>query len=75
MKSDIEFYIVQKVMEFRDKLDITQEEIADHLKVSQSFIHKIENPKFNNAYNFDHINAIAKLFKCSLWELIPKYPL
>lgn len=48
---------------------------ADCLNVSHTFILEIEKASTDTAYNLDHLNEIAKILKCSLWDLIPKDPL
>lgn len=75
MKSAVEWYIVQKVKERRKKLKMSQQYLADCLNVSQSFIRDIENPSHSAAYNIDHLNEIAKIFKCSMRNFIPEQPL
>lgn len=75
MKSAVEWYIVQKVKEQRKKLKMSQQYLADCLNVSQSFIRDIEKPTHSAAYNIDHLNAIAKVFGCSMRDLVPEHPL
>lgn len=75
MKSKIELYTIEKVKEIRTSKDWSVRYFADCLGVSHSFIQKIEDPDTITAYNLDHLNAIAKLFECSLWDIIPKKPL
>lgn len=74
MRSEIEKYIIQEVKNRRTAKKWSQKYLADCLNVSQSFIYKIESPKFNKCYNIEHINELAKIFGCTLWDLIPKYP-
>lgn len=76
MKSKIEFYTIEKVKEYRKKAnDMSIRYFADCLNVSHTFIIEIEKQETNAAYNLDHLNEIAKILKCSLWDLIPKDPL
>ena len=76
MKSKIEFYTIEKVKEFRAKADnMSIRCFADCLNVSHTFILEIEKASTDTAYNLDHLNEIAKILKCSLWDLIPKDPL
>lgn len=44
---------------------------------SQGYISKIEssNPKYNDSYNINHLNEIAKLLKCSPKDFWPELPL
>lgn len=76
MKSKVELYTIEKVKEYRKKADnMSIRYFADCLNVSHQFICEIEKPEENAAYNLDHLNKIAKLLKCKLWDLIPEYPL
>lgn len=72
MKSAIEWYVIQKVKELRKKKKMSQRYLADCLNVSQSFIRNIENEHHNSAYNIDHLNEIAKIFKCSIRDFFPE---
>lgn len=72
MKSAIEWFIIQKVKELRKKKKMSQRYIADCLNVSQSFIRNIESEKDDTAYNIDHLNAIAKIFDCSIRDFFPE---
>ena len=76
MKSKIEFYTIEKVKQFRAKADdMSIRCFADCLNVSHTFILEIEKASTDTACNLDHLNEIAKILKCSLWDLIPKDPL
>ena len=66
MKSEIELYIIRKVKERRIQINISQRYLADCLNVSQSFIQQIEDENTSIAYNIDHLNAVAKILKCSM---------
>ncbi len=75
MKSAIELYVSQKVKEYRDKKNWSQQYLADCINLSASFVSNRENPKTDDAFNLDHINALAKIFECKIWDLLPQYPL
>jgi hypothetical protein len=49
--------------------------LGDCLNVSHTFIHDVEDPEKDQAYNLNHINELAKIFKCTLWDFIPEKPL
>jgi predicted transcriptional regulator len=73
--SPIEQFIIDKVREKRIKLDISQAELARQLDVSEGFIGNVESPNFRAKYNVNHINEIAKIFKCSPRDFWPKEPI
>lgn len=75
MKSAIELYVSQKVREYRDKKDWSQQYLADCINLSASFISNRENPTTDDAFNLDHISAFAKVFEIQIWDLLPQYPL
>ncbi|OQP44183.1 transcriptional regulator [Niastella yeongjuensis] len=72
--SKIEQYIIDKIREKRLKLNISQAELARQLDVSEGFIGNVESPNYRAKYNINHLNAIAKIFKCSPREFLPKEP-
>ncbi len=73
--SKIEQYIIDKVRERRLKLNISQAELAHQLDVSEGFIGNVESPNYRAKYNINHLNAIAKIFKCSPRDFWPKEPI
>lgn len=75
MKNEIEAYIIQKVKAKRIEKGISQAALADYMDVSRGFIGDVENPKSRAKYNLKHINEIAKILECSLYDFIPQYPL
>lgn len=75
MKSAIELYVSQKVKEYRDKRNWSQQYLADCINLSASFVSNRENPKTDDAFNLDHIDALAKIFECKIWDLLPQYPI
>ncbi len=71
-KSRIDWFIVSRVREMRMEKDMTQTEVAVHLKLSVGFIGHIESPNFIAKYNTQHLNELAKLFKCSPKDFWPE---
>ncbi len=75
MKSAIELYVSQKVREFRLAKGWSYRYVGDCLNVDQSFVYHREDPKGEYAFNLDHINALAKIFECKIYDLLPPFPL
>lgn len=75
MKSAIELFVSEKVKKLRLAKGWTFRYLGDCMDVDQSFIAHVEDPESDKAFNLDHINALAKIFECSIWNLIPQYPL
>lgn len=73
--SKIEQYVIDKVRAMRIEKGMSQRELADLLDMSNGFIAKVESPKMRAKYNLNHINAIAKIFKCPLSDILPDKPL
>ena len=74
MKSKIELFVSQKVREYRLKNDWSYKYLGDCINVSGSFIHAAESPKNNTSFNLDHIDALARIFECDIWDLLPQKP-
>lgn len=72
MLTEIEEYVIKRVKEMRSERGWSQQELADYLNKSKSFISDIENPKRNAKYNLNHINELVKIFKCEFSDFFPK---
>lgn len=72
--SKIDRYVIQKVKERRKSLGLTQGDIASALDVSTSFITQIESDKTDARYNLRHLNELAVVLKCTLYDLLPEKP-
>lgn len=75
MKSAIELYVSQKVKERRLAKGWGLRYLGDCLNVHHSFIERCEDVNTDKAFNLDHINALAKIFECEIYDLLPKFPL
>lgn len=73
--SKIEKYVIGKVKEQRDKHNISQIALSQKLNMSDSFVGHVETPKRRAKYNINHINALARIFKCSPRDFFPEKPL
>ena len=71
----IEKYIIEKVKEKRIELGLTQIVLSQKLNMSDSFVGHVETPKRRAKYNVNHINSLAKIFKCSPKDFMPEKPL
>ena len=71
----IERYIIAKVKEKREFLGITQIVLSQKLNMSDSFVGHVETPKRRAKYNVNHINSLAKIFKCSPRDFWPEKPI
>jgi transcriptional regulator with XRE-family HTH domain len=70
--SSIEDYIISKVKEMRISEGYSQRDLAYLLEVSIGFIGDVESPKRRAKYNLNHINELAKIFKCSPKDFLPE---
>lgn len=64
-KSNIQKYVSLKVKEFRESTGLTQEQFAERLNRSRTFISNRENPNSSEAFSFEFLNEIANEFKMS----------
>ena len=71
----IEKYIIQWVKEKREEMGYTQILLSQKLNMSDSFVGHVETPKRRAKYNFNHLNALSKIFKCSPRDFLPDKPL
>ena len=70
-----EQYVIDKVRTMRKEKKLSQRDLAYMLDIDQSFLAAVESPKGRAKYNLNHINALAKLFKCSPREFLPEEPI
>lgn len=75
LHTKIEEYIIEKVKEKRIEKEYSQKDIANSLEVSFGFIGDVENPKRRAKYNINHLNELAKIFKCSPKDFLPEKPM
>jgi len=68
----IEKHIIARVKEMRIEHGFTQITLSQKLNMSDSFVGHVETPKRRAKYNINHLNALAKLFKCSPKEFMPE---
>lgn len=73
--SKIDRFTIQKVKEMRIAHNFTQIVLSQKLNMSDSFIGHVESPKRRDKYNLNHLNALAKIFKCSPKDFLPEKPL
>lgn len=73
MKSKIELFVSQKVCEYRTQKGWSFDYLGDCINVSGSFIFRAESPESDKAFNLDHIDALARVFECPIWKLLPEY--
>lgn len=74
MKSKIELYVSQKVKEYRLARGWSHQYLGDIINLSRTFVANRENPNSDDAFNLDHINALAVVFDCKVWDLLPENP-
>lgn len=68
----IEQYVINRVKEMRLERNISQAELSRLLDVSEGFIGNVESKNYRAKYNLRHINAFAKIFKCSPKDFLPE---
>ena len=71
----IEKYIIGKVKEKRIEFGYTQIVLSQKLNMTDSFVGHVETPNRRAKYNVNHLNALAKIFKCSPKDFMPEKPL
>ncbi len=75
MNTAIDRYVISKVKKLRDENNMSQREFADAINLSHGYVGDIEAGRKSAKYSLFHINEIAKVFGCKLWDLIPQEPI
>lgn len=73
--SKIEAHTIKRVKEMRIEAGLSQIDLSQKLGLSDSFISHVETPRRRAKYNINHLNALAKIFKCSPRDFLPEKPL
>ncbi|MCW3110162.1 MAG: transcriptional regulator [Segetibacter sp.] len=68
----IEQSVIDKVKALRIKNNFSQKDLSIEMGFSEGFVGHVENPKRRDKYNLNHINTLAKIFKCSPKDFIPE---
>ena len=71
----IEKFVIGRVKEFRTLEGYTQIVLSQKLNMSDSFVGHVESPRRRDKYNINHLNLLAKIFKCSIKDFFPEKPL
>jgi ribosome-binding protein aMBF1 (putative translation factor) len=71
----IEQYVIDRVREKRKEAGLSQIELSQKLNMSDSFVSHVETPNRRAKYNINHLNALAKVFKCSPKDFWPDKPI
>ena len=74
-RTEIEIFVINKVKEFRIAAKLSKRKLSLELGLNYNYVFQAESPDYDTKYNLNHLNEIAKLLKCKLWDLIPEYPL
>lgn len=74
LKSEIEFFVINKVREKREHFKLSQSELAVKLNVSNGFIGQVESSKHPSKYNLNHLDKLAEIFECSPKDFLPEKP-
>jgi len=74
LMTKIEEYIILQVKRMREERDMSQAELADLMNLSHSFIGQVESGNYKAKYNLNHLNSLAKIFKCKFSDFFPDKP-
>ena len=75
MKSDIDQYVISKILKMRKDQSLSQRDLAYFIQVDKSFIAAVESPNSRAKYNLKHLNEIAKALNCKFSDFFPLEPL
>jgi len=70
--TSIEQYVIENVKNLRIKNKISQKDLSIEMGFSEGFVGHIENPNRRDKYNLNHLNILARIFKCSPKDFMPE---
>jgi len=71
----LDLYVITKVREMREVRGVSQLTLSQGAGFNDAFIGLVERPVRREKYNLNHLNAIAKYFKCSIKDFLPDEPI
>lgn len=71
MKTTLDLYVIDKVLQKRKELGISQKGLAAILEVSVGFIGQVESKKYETKYSVYQVYLLCKHFDCPPSELFP----
>ena len=72
--SALDQYVIDQVKAIRKQKGVSQASLSGDLNYSYGFIAQVESKVTPAHYNISHLNQIAKILKCSLYDFFPKDP-
>lgn len=76
MITKIDKFVIQKIREKRIAKGISQSQLSFEIGLSsQGFVGMVESGKYGKKYSLAQLNEIAKVFDCTICDLLPKNPL
>ena len=74
-KSALDWYVIHAVKRIRLERGISQADLSFQLNFADSFVSQMESEQTKSHYNISHLNALARVLKCSIHDFFPKHPL
>lgn len=71
----LDIYIINEVKALRQEHEMTQNDLSQALNMADSFVSNVESLKRREKYNVNHLNQLAKIFKCSPRDFLPEKPI
>ena len=71
-KEKIDLFVIESVKKRRKELNLTQEQLADEVGFSNTFINERESGI--KRYNISHLNKLAIALNCSPKDFLPNEP-
>lgn len=72
--TEVDQFVIDFIRKLRLEKKMTQEDIANVLHVSRSFIADVESTSDRSKYNIRHLNALADYFNISPRDFLPEKP-
>lgn len=70
-QTEIERYVIMVVKQKRLDAGMSQRALSIKLGLEEAYVGHAENPSNNEKYNLNHLNELAKIFKCPISDFFP----
>lgn len=75
LQTEIERFVIEAVRKKREALKMSQRALAIKMGLDESYVGQAESTTEESKYNLNHLNELAKIFKCPLSDFLPEPPI
>ena len=75
LQTEIEWFVIETVRKKREVLNMSQRAVSIKMGLDESYVGQVESRTEESKYNLNHLNELAKIFKCPISDFLPDFPI